>query len=357
MKRLLKRMARQLIAPRPGPTPAAPAAAYDFGSYTVHMGTDGSAEGADPFAQSPVRPLYTPKQMMVAVEELRRMLAEDASPRTVAALQSEVAKEIERFRGHWFQRIAYPAHHLTSTSDHSWAYIDEGGLNTLGKRLSSEEASILRPWPKWMYLRPLLPELRGKSVLELGSSNGFFCFQFAERGAAQVTGVEVIRSQYESAVWSAGVLGLKNVQFRHGDGLLDLSLPAHDVVFMSEVHNHLVCPFFGLLRMVNLARETVIFDTGAVDSRDLNISLHTAWRKESGHLIYHSYMLTDGFIMTFLKLIGVSPNRVTRYKAPPHEYHILYVIDTRGLDEHRRRLNYPEYLDAAIRLRFQTGAV
>src|SRR5207245_956187 len=141
--------------------------------------------------------------------------------------------------------------------------------------------------------------------------------------------------------------------FLHTDALLDLAIPAHDVVFLSEVHNHFLFPFYGLLRVINLARETVIFDTGAVDSSELSMNLHTAWRKENGHLIYHSFLMSDGFIMNFLKLIGIPPAQVTRYKAPFPEYHILYVIDTRGLEEHRRQLQYPDYLEDVIHLRFK----
>jgi hypothetical protein len=67
-------------------------------------------------------------------------------------------------------------------------------------------------------------------------------------------------------------------------------------------------------------------------------------------------MMSDGFIMNFLNLIGVPPARVTRYKAPSNEYHILYVIDTRGVTEHRKQLGYPTYLEDVIQLRFKNAA-
>src|SRR5262249_556246 len=162
--------------------PAPPECEFDFGTYVVHSGSRSNPAEADLFAGSPVRPLYRADKLAAAVLKLKQAFKADDSPQLRVALQTEAAPAIDRFRGHWFQRIPYPAHHLTSTSDHSMAWIDEGGLNTLGNRLSSAEASVLRPWPKWSYIEPLLPDLRGKSVLELGSSNGFFCFQFAAKG-------------------------------------------------------------------------------------------------------------------------------------------------------------------------------
>jgi SAM-dependent methyltransferase len=283
------------------------------------------------------------------------MLAADDSPETRAALDSELARGIEAFRGSWFQRIDYPGHSLTSTSDHRWAYLDEGGLNTLGGSLTGDEASILRPWPKWTYLRRILPDLQGKSVLEMGSSNGFFCFRFAERGARAVTGVEAIRRQYESAVWSAEMRRSENVHFVHGDALLDLTLPCHDVVFLSEVWNHFLSPAFGLLRALSLARETVVLDTGIQDLPGHYIQLSTGWQKEPRMLIYHSYVMNEQLLLDMLGLMGVEPGRIRRYKAPPSHYHAVYVIDTLDLEESRRRLDYPEYLRAALELRFKTG--
>lgn len=94
------------------------------------------------------------------------MLAEDETPERRSALNGEIAKGIESFKGHWFQRIDYPEHWITLTSNREWAYIDEGGLNTLGNRL---------------------------------------------------TGVEIIRPQYESAVWSAEVLKHDTVFFLNTD--------------------------------------------------------------------------------------------------------------------------------------------
>jgi len=317
----------------------------EFATYTHDLGMQDTTK-------SPILPLYSQGQLDAAIAQLRRMIEIDARPETKAALNSDIAAKIRGFAGHWFQRIDYPDHRLTSTSDHNLAHFDEGGLNTLGRRLTSEEACILRPWPKWFYIKPLLPDVAGKSVLELGSSNGFFGFRFAELGAREVTGVEILRRQFESAVWSASVLGYKNVRFINTDVLLDLTIPPHDLVFLSEVLNHFPVPFFGLIRTINLAREMVIFDTGAIDSDEHGIKLYSGFDKRTRQLIYSSFLMTDRLIIDFLSLIGVEPSRVTRYKAPYNEYHILYKIDTRDLRVTRTSQRYPEYLEKFWNMEF-----
>ena len=328
----------------------------EFDTYQVHLGMLATGNAGGPFADSPVRPLYQASELEGDIAELRRMLAADASAETKAALDSDLARGIAAFGDAWFQRIDFPRNSLTTTSDHRWAHVDEGGLNTLGGRLTGEEASILRPWPKWTYLRRILPDLRGKTVLEIGSANGFFCFRFAERGAQAVTGVEAIRRQHESALWAAEARGCRNVRFLHGDALLDLTLPPHDVVFLSEAWNHFVSPAFGLLRILALARETVVLDTGIHDRPGHHIQLRTERRGDGNGIAYHTYVMSEGLLMDLLALMGVEAARIQRHKAPRDRYHAVYVIDTRRLEESRRRLDYPEYLRTALDLRFKTGA-
>jgi len=65
-------------------------------------------------------------------------------------------------------------------------------------------------------------------------------------------------------------------------------------------------------------------------------------------------MLSDGLIMDFLDLIGIPLSRVNRYKAPADHCHILYVIDTTDLAQHRIEFSYLEYLTQVMGLRFTT---
>jgi SAM-dependent methyltransferase len=321
------------------------------GEYVHYSGRVPDFEAGSPVSL----PLYGEEQMAAAVVELREMLKADESPSCQAALATPFAEKLRGFAGAWFQRIDYPDQGLSSTSDHSLAYIDEGSFNTLARRLTSREACILRPHPKWRYLAPLFPPLAGKSVLEIGSSNGFFSFRFADAGAERVTGVEVFRRHCEIARWSAEVLKHDNVRFLTTDFLLDLSIESHDVVFLSEVHNHFLLPFLGLLRLVNLARETLILDTVTSPGPEHGIGLSAGWMPKPRQLIYHSFQLTDGMLLDFLNLVGVSPSKVTRYTAPDEPYHNVYVVDTRDVPATRARRNYPEYLHDVLALKFQGG--
>src|SRR5437660_247885 len=45
--------------------------------------------------------------------------------------------------------------------------------------------------PEWPAIRAMLPELRGRGVLDLGCGFGWFCRWARQQGAAQVTGIDV----------------------------------------------------------------------------------------------------------------------------------------------------------------------
>jgi 2-polyprenyl-3-methyl-5-hydroxy-6-metoxy-1,4-benzoquinol methylase len=108
-----------------------------------------------------------------------------------------------------------------TTSDHARHEIsDPGFLNTLGNALTVSEGFLLRPMPKWAYLKPIMPNLSGKSVLEIGCNNGFFCFEFAQ-SASEVTGAEVWEEYLTPARWMAMTKHTENVKFLHTDALLD----------------------------------------------------------------------------------------------------------------------------------------
>jgi len=212
---------------------------------------------------------------------------------------------------------------------------DPGFLNTLGNKLSPEEGFILRPMPKLAYLKPPLPNLAGKTVLEIGCNNGFFCFEFARMGAQKITGVEVSEAFTRPALRTVAMARAANVEILLKDALLDLQLPAYDVVFMSEVHAHFVDPFFGVLRAVNLAKETLIVDGAAIAGPDYKIDLSAGLDATTGKMTYHAWILSDGVMLAYLLLCGVPPERVKRYVAP-WENHIVYVIDTSDVASYRK---------------------
>lgn len=211
---------------------------------------------------------------------------------------------------------------------------DEGGVNTLGRNLTSKEACLLRPWPKWLYVRPLLPDLRGKSVMEVGSANGFFPFRFAEMGAERVTGIDIQKRKHESAVWANSVLGWKNIEFIQTDFLVDLTIPPHDIVFVSEVVNHTLCPLWAIARLVNLAKETLLIDTGVFETPLHGLELSTGWSRATRTAQMLSYQISDGLLCSFLKVLGFRAAEIDKH-VEFGAGHILYKLDTKKL--HQRR--------------------
>jgi SAM-dependent methyltransferase len=133
------------------------------------------------------------------VESLRQHLSLDNTTEVTAEFQNDLVQE--GLQHSWWQRLAIPGTHRFTTSDHERLKISNPGwLNTLGDALTPEEGFILRPMPKWAYLKPVFPDLLNKSVLELGCNNGYFCFEFLEIGARQVTGVEVYEASPQRGV-------------------------------------------------------------------------------------------------------------------------------------------------------------
>jgi hypothetical protein len=302
---------------------------YEFENYWY-------AQGRDLVLDEPVsHPLFSGEALAGMLTELRGRLARDREEFRPESLNSPVADGIRSFWGEWFQRIDFPEHGISTTSDRSWAMFDEGGVNTLGRNLTSEEACLLRPWPKWLYVRRLIPEVRGKSVMEVGSANGFFPFRFAELGASKVTGVDVQARKHDSAVWANSILGWKNVDFVNTDFLVDFSIPAHDIVFVSEVINHTLCPMWAITRLVTLAKETLIIDTGVFESSHHALELSTGWSRSNGTAQMLSYQISDGLLVSFLKVLGIRANEIVKH-VEAGAGHILYMIDTRGVQERRR---------------------
>jgi hypothetical protein len=92
-------------------------------------------------------------------------------------------------------------------------------------------------------------------------------------GARQVAGVEVYEAFAAAGRWMIAARKVQNIEILTTDALLNLGLPRHDVVFMSEVHAHFVDPFFGIIRAVNLAKETLVIDGPALPSANYEIDL------------------------------------------------------------------------------------
>ena len=81
--------------------------------------------------------------------------------------------------------------------------------------------------PEWPALRAMLPDVKGKRVLDLGCGYGWFCRFAQEQGAAEVMGVDVSEKMLARAREAAQHEGLGNVTFEEGDAQVHALAQAH----------------------------------------------------------------------------------------------------------------------------------
>jgi SAM-dependent methyltransferase len=103
--------------------------------------------------------------------------------------------------------------------------------------------------PEWPALRVLLPELRGRRVLDLGCGFGWFCRYAREQGAARVLGIDVSARMLARAHASThdAAITYRRADLEEED--LELSRASFDLVFSSLVFHYLV-QLEGLLAQV-----------------------------------------------------------------------------------------------------------
>ncbi len=290
------------------------------------------------FSGSLIRPLFARDDLKVFREELVALLARDQTAECQARLTSP-AGEQARKSGLWFQRVPLYDCEITTNSDHSlYKGGNPGPLNTLWGTLSAKEGTLLRPCPKWTYLRKVLPPVADKTVLEIGSACGFFPTKFAAMGAAFSSGIEIIPQLVAQARWAAQVNHLEDrTLFVHTDAYLDPSVPPHDIVFMSEVLFHSVFPDFSLLRALNLAKSYLVIDDFVSRNPEQPACLHLMTDPKNGKISWTGFTMTESVFFQLLYMYGVEPERVTRHYDPMGE-HTVFVIDTSDIPNHRQRI-------------------
>jgi SAM-dependent methyltransferase len=120
------------------------------------------------------------------------------------------------------------------------------GYSQLGRSVEGLEGAA-----EWPALRALLPELRGRRVLDLGCGFGWFCRWAGEQGAAEVLGIDVSENMLARAraTVDAAITYLR-ADMEH----LDLPEAAFDLVY-SSLALHYIANLAGL--MMNVRRTLV----------------------------------------------------------------------------------------------------
>ena len=133
--------------------------------------------------------------------------------------------------------------------------IDINGTPT--KMRSQMGESLEYPRALWEAIRSELPELRGKSVLDIGCNAGFFSLECKRLGAARVVGVDTNQGTdhdfLAQARFAARELSLE-VEYREQD-YLEIGDGPFDVVLFLGVLYHLEDPIAGLEKLGELTRQ------------------------------------------------------------------------------------------------------
>jgi SAM-dependent methyltransferase len=101
--------------------------------------------------------------------------------------------------------------------------------------------------------------LAGKTVLDVGSALGYFCFEAEARGAARVVGVELKEQRFRDAVLLKDIKGSK-VDFIQRDIVLDPLDECFDYVLLLNVIHHLKDPIRALRQLASITGERLIIE-------------------------------------------------------------------------------------------------
>jgi 2-polyprenyl-3-methyl-5-hydroxy-6-metoxy-1,4-benzoquinol methylase len=122
--------------------------------------------------------------------------------------------------------------------------------------------------------RVLPPDLSGKTVLDVGASLGYFCFEALRRGAARAVGVDVDPETVRKATLIADCLGL-NAEFQVLDVDSDPIGERFDYVLCLNVIHHTRNPITVLDRLIRATKERLVLEVASLgrhDRRKLGIS-------------------------------------------------------------------------------------
>lgn len=116
--------------------------------------------------------------------------------------------------------------------------------------------------------RAIFPDdMKGKSVLDLGSKFGYFCFEALKRGADRVLGVDVDSESVRKARLLADCLGLK-ARFERFDIETDSIDETFDYVLCLNLLHHMKNPLALLDDLIRIADERLILEVAALGGHD-----------------------------------------------------------------------------------------
>jgi 2-polyprenyl-3-methyl-5-hydroxy-6-metoxy-1,4-benzoquinol methylase len=134
--------------------------------------------------------------------------------------------------------------------------------------------------------------LAGKSVLDVGSALGYFCFEAEARGAERIVGYELNGKRLRDAMLLKDIKG-SEVEFVGRDAVLDPPDERFDYVLLLNVIHHLKEPFRALRQLASITRERLVIEFPTFEDRRFRKSVE----------------IQDPSLYDRLPLVGVSSMR------------------------------------------------
>jgi len=131
--------------------------------------------------------------------------------------------------------------------------------------------------PDWekTYLFPSVAELKGASLLDIGTLNGLYAFEAERRGASPVVAIDrdptFPDDAREAFRFAARVLGSRVIhRIRSVYELEPSDFGTYDFVLMYGVLYHLKFPLYGLYRAASVCRQVFLLETHVTLNDDLS---------------------------------------------------------------------------------------
>jgi tRNA (mo5U34)-methyltransferase len=170
-----------------------------------------------------------------------------------------------------------------------------------------------------------LPDLTGKTVLDVGAWDGFFSFEFERRGAKRVLAVDVWGEGAFKAFQLAREHFKSKVEFKRLDAheLSPDTVGTFDVVFCAGVLYHLRHPLHGLESLRSVTAGQLILDTyslvPAVHEWVPHITFFPGDKDAAKYAWHHGAFATKGWIVNALDAAGFARSEVV------HEPSVRYL--------------------------------
>jgi 2-polyprenyl-3-methyl-5-hydroxy-6-metoxy-1,4-benzoquinol methylase len=110
-------------------------------------------------------------------------------------------------------------------------------------------------------------DMAGKSVFDLGTKYGFFCFKAEDRGASPCVGVDIDKDNVRKSSLLASIRG-SAVEFRRFDIETDQIGAKYDFVLCLNVLHHLRNPLSALDKLIAATRDSLVLEVAAFARRD-----------------------------------------------------------------------------------------